>query len=180
MQALKTVLPALTKVLGTSVHQAYERQRALTNAGLLKARPGRGPGSGVPATPKNLAQLLVALLVGDLRESSIERIKAVSGARAAAGICPFTQTHRFVDALSAIIENGKAKMDHWPLRISVSRDKPHAAVIWPINGDFPVDYTPTGKYVDIPESRLRLEATIGGGTLWEIHKLLFDVNGELL
>ena len=49
--SLKSTLPALGRILGMTPSALYERQKLLVLEGLLHAVPGRGPGSGVPATP---------------------------------------------------------------------------------------------------------------------------------
>src|SRR6516162_715678 len=66
MIGLKTYLPQIAPLLGMSAEMAYERQRALVREGILKLRPGRGPGSGVSADEDSLAVLLVSILSHDL------------------------------------------------------------------------------------------------------------------
>jgi len=55
---LKTVCQRIAEVYGIDVSRLYERQRKLVAEGLLVARDGRGPGSGVECSPENLAILL--------------------------------------------------------------------------------------------------------------------------
>ena len=43
----------------------YERQRELVRCDFLRATKGRGPGSGVPLSPANLAIFLVSVLASD-------------------------------------------------------------------------------------------------------------------
>jgi hypothetical protein len=61
-KSLKSCIPELARVLGETTDALYERQRALDREGLLESRPGRGPGSGVRATPESIAMLLIGLL----------------------------------------------------------------------------------------------------------------------
>lgn len=65
MNSLKSIIPLLSDILGLSEHALYERQRALVRAGLLKATEGRGPGSGVKATPEAVAMLIISVLATD-------------------------------------------------------------------------------------------------------------------
>src|SRR5689334_12563975 len=60
--SLKILMPSLADHLGTTAAALYERQRALVQGGLLTSKHGRGPGSGVPANPKNAALLVIAML----------------------------------------------------------------------------------------------------------------------
>ena len=62
MISLKSRLPSLAARLNMSPAALYERQRALVRAELLKVRPGRGPGSGVPLTAASLATLLISVV----------------------------------------------------------------------------------------------------------------------
>src|SRR6476660_3010910 len=73
--SIKTMLPKLALVFGLEGSTIYERQRVLVEAGLMKARPGRGPGSGVIATPHNLAILLLGLLASDKPSIATQRVK---------------------------------------------------------------------------------------------------------
>jgi hypothetical protein len=65
MAGLKSFLYEVASLLGVSPLALYERQRALTNLGVLKTVSGRGPGSGVPFTPENFAAVLISLLAAD-------------------------------------------------------------------------------------------------------------------
>lgn len=64
--SLKTLLREIGPLLGLSADQAYERQRELVRCGLLKAREGRGPGSGVPANYNTASVLVASVLATDL------------------------------------------------------------------------------------------------------------------
>lgn len=130
MQSLKTFLPELSKVIDVTVDQAYERQRLMVKAGILRARAGRGPGSGVPASPKNVAMLLTALLIGDLREHSISSIRSVANAKPL-GQCPVNGTARFADAVAKMILDGFPNFFDWPEEIVVERDRLCAEIRWP-------------------------------------------------
>jgi hypothetical protein len=65
MASLKSFLYGMAPVLGMSGAALYERQRVLVNLGALEATPGRGPGSGVPLTPENVAVVLISVLAAE-------------------------------------------------------------------------------------------------------------------
>jgi hypothetical protein len=83
----------------------YERQRALVRAGLLEQRPGHGPGSGVLATPRSFALLLISI-VATPNLSEVERqTKIVANLRSRMKSCPLTDKATFVSALTAVLES---------------------------------------------------------------------------
>ncbi len=63
--SLKSLIPDLAPAFDLTPAALYERQRALERAGLLKAEGGRGPGSGVRATPQAVAALFTSVLATD-------------------------------------------------------------------------------------------------------------------
>jgi hypothetical protein len=65
MIGLKLFLPLLSPHLRRSPAALYERQRALVRLGIIAAEKGRGPGSGVRATPQNVAAVILSVLVTD-------------------------------------------------------------------------------------------------------------------
>jgi hypothetical protein len=65
MASLKSFLPVLSRNLGLTPDALYSRQRALVNLGLLAAKEGRGPGSGVELSADTLAVLLIAIMSAD-------------------------------------------------------------------------------------------------------------------
>ena len=65
MPSLKSYISELASLLGVTPAFLYERQRVLVRGGQLRQCEGRGPGSGVKATPETVATLLVAGLVAD-------------------------------------------------------------------------------------------------------------------
>jgi hypothetical protein len=85
-KSLKSCIQELASILNETPDALYERVRALDREGLLKAAPGKGPGSGVRATPDSFAMLLIAALMGSV--SLIEsgaRAKAIAKAKSAGG-----------------------------------------------------------------------------------------------
>jgi hypothetical protein len=101
MTSLKEgVIPKLAKWLKLSPAAIYERQRALMRAGLLESEPGRGPGSGVRATPKSVAMLLTALVASVFPSESAELTGKVAKLKSDTKRCQFTGKKTFIDALS--------------------------------------------------------------------------------
>ena len=115
MASLKSVLPSLAKALSISPLALYERQRALVRAGLLKSRPGRGPGSGVLATPESLAMLLIAVAATSSLSEVEEQASIIANLKSVDGRCPLTNKKTFAAALTEAL-----KSEYLPLCLSVS------------------------------------------------------------
>src|SRR5690348_7567654 len=98
--SLKAALPALGRILSETPDALYGWQRALVREGLLDSVPGRGPGSGTPATPKALAQFLVGICCQATRSENAPLARNVAKA---AGKCPLTGAETYLDALTAIL-----------------------------------------------------------------------------
>jgi hypothetical protein len=82
MISLKSAIPALTGIFANlSEHALYERQRSLVRAALLSATEGRGPGSGVKASPDSLATLMISLLATDSLSEVAEATAALCAAK---------------------------------------------------------------------------------------------------
>jgi hypothetical protein len=110
MASLKASLPYLAPIFGLTTDALYERQRALVRHGVLKAIPGRGPGTGVPLSADNLATLLIAVAaVNSLSEVDhriIEFCEATPiDARRPVPIdqCPLTGQKTFRGAVQSIL-----------------------------------------------------------------------------
>lgn len=101
--SLKALFPALSPLLGLSPDALYARQRAFVAAGVLKATPGRGPGSGVRASPETLAEFLIAMATHASTEENVSLALALAKARSAHGTCPLTGARMFQDALARIL-----------------------------------------------------------------------------
>ena len=108
----------------------YERQRALVRAGLLHAEPGRGPGSGVRATPESVALLLIALLTtGSLSETESQTRK-IANLKSETERCPLTGKKSFASALTAALASmDTAKQIRW-LEVERGGAKASAAIIY--------------------------------------------------
>jgi hypothetical protein len=101
--SLKGLIPMMAHTLDMTPDALYERQRALVRAGLLKGVEGKGPGSGVRATPYATALLLIAVLASDSLSEAGEHTKLFASLKAEAGSCPATGEKTFANALAAIL-----------------------------------------------------------------------------
>jgi len=100
--SLKGLILVLAKHVDMTPAALYERQRALVRAGLLQSKPGRGPGSGVRATPQSVAMLLISILAtGNLSETE-ELSKAIADLKSEAK-CLLTGKKTFATALTAVL-----------------------------------------------------------------------------
>jgi hypothetical protein len=101
--SLKAVIQGIAKAVGTTPAALYERQRALVRAGLLQSKPGRGPGSGVRATPESVAMLLISILAtGNLSETE-ERSRVIADLKSETKSCPITRKKTFAAALTTVL-----------------------------------------------------------------------------
>jgi hypothetical protein len=71
--SLKSVVQELAPAFNMTPAALYERQRVLVRAGWLSGKEGKGPGSGVHATPHSVSLLLISALATDsLSEVQVE------------------------------------------------------------------------------------------------------------
>jgi hypothetical protein len=104
--SLKSTLPALGRILGISPNALYERQKVLVAEGLLKVVPGRGPGSGVVATPESVALLLIATFSGLGVTETGPTARSLAEAVVQVGRkCPLTGAKNCADALARILSD---------------------------------------------------------------------------
>jgi hypothetical protein len=174
--SLKSLIPELAPAFNLTSAALYERQRALERAGLLKAEGGRGPGSGVRATPQAVAALLCSVLATDsLSEVETEAV-ALSRLRAEGGVCPVTGKRTFSKALSALLAS--SEMSAQALEITVRRGEKHAQI------DFVAENLPANKISSVFGSRLNstrllaIQASLQGFPLIQIAKLM-DLEEEI-
>jgi hypothetical protein len=82
---LKTYLPRLAEIVGSTPASLYERQRALTRLGLLTAQPGRGPGSGIKLSADSVAVMVISLLATENLSDVDGRLVRLCNARVLPG-----------------------------------------------------------------------------------------------
>jgi|APCry1669192522_1035417.scaffolds.fasta_scaffold00309_3 hypothetical protein len=103
--SLKAILPDIGRILAISPHVLYVRQQALMRDAILESQPGRGPGSGVVASPETVATLLVAILSSVSLADTPERAAAFCAAMPAKGSCPLTGAHNLKDAIAKVLSD---------------------------------------------------------------------------
>lgn len=170
MQSLKTFLPILSKLIDVRPDQAYERQRLMVKAGILRAREGRGPGSGVAATGKNVALLLVALLVGEFRDRAISSVRSVANARPLSE-CPVNGNATFAEAIAGMIEAGFPNFLDWPSEIVVQRDTLCGEIRWEADALPSAIFYPAHKK-SLDRRRFHVDGILAGHSLLKIRNAL--------
>jgi hypothetical protein len=79
-KSLKSLFDEIGPVLGMTPMTLHMRQLAYMRWGLLPAKAGRGPGSGVPGTPDALAEFLIALVTDATVAENVPAAYALAGA----------------------------------------------------------------------------------------------------
>jgi hypothetical protein len=126
-RSLKSCIPVLSRLIGVKPDMLYERQRALMRDGVLESIPGRGPGSGVHATPQSIALLLIAFLAGlGLLDVGPRTLALSSAAPTPNKKCPLTGETSFKDALAKVLSD-KGLLDR-VTAIKVSGSHGHAEI----------------------------------------------------
>jgi hypothetical protein len=130
--SLKSVIPDLGNFMRMSWDALYERQRVLVRAGLLQSKAGRGPGSGVRATPESVALLLISVLATDSLSETVEATKAAAALKSASEgkRCPITGKRTFLEAFAALLASEEYELlhinfsrTHWFATIGFFMDK---------------------------------------------------------
>ena len=104
MASLKSFLPQMAQLFGTTANALYTRQQALAELGVLKFVDGRGPGSGTPLDGSGVAALVIALLAADTLHDVDQRVRAFCLATPKdADKCPWTGEANLQSALAALL-----------------------------------------------------------------------------
>jgi hypothetical protein len=101
--SLKSTFPALARIVGYTPASLYARQRLFVDAGLLESTPGRGPGSGVKASPSTLSEFLIALTAQATLDENASFAKGIARAKAVGGKCPLTGASTFKEAFATVL-----------------------------------------------------------------------------
>jgi hypothetical protein len=128
MNSLKSIIPLLADLVALSEHALYERQRALVRGGLIKGREGRGPGSGVEATPETVAMLLISVLATDSLSSVIQETAAFSTGRRDDRNPQHSEVMPTLRTLKAAVVHGLSSDEDDISSITVSRESRVATV----------------------------------------------------
>jgi hypothetical protein len=119
----------LAECLDVTPDLVYERQRALTRAGHFSgAVEGKGPGSGVRATPHNVTQLLLSLLATDSLSDAVTKMLLLAGAKHRNGKCPLTGETRFGRALEKILTTESLEEATRAIEVFRGREKASAKI----------------------------------------------------
>jgi hypothetical protein len=120
--SLKAFLPVLSRILGETPDALYERQRALMREGMLEASAGRGPGSGVRATPETVALLVIGLLASASLSDAGPRARSIADARPGypKHKCPLTGATTFAGVLGKVLSDEQISKRVTELNISPS------------------------------------------------------------
>jgi hypothetical protein len=122
MNSLKSIIPLLSDLVALSEHALYERQRALVRGGLIKGREGRGPGSGVEATPETVAMLLISVLATDSLSSVIQETAAFATCRRDDRDARVSDAMPTLRTLKAAVVHGLSSDEDEISSITVSRE----------------------------------------------------------
>jgi len=108
MSSLKSYITTLAPMVGLTSAALYERQRALVRVGLLQVEAGKGPGSGVKATPRSVAMLLLSVLAADNLSDVPSKTSAIARSRCRdSELCPVSGAITLVEALTWALESEK-------------------------------------------------------------------------
>lgn len=103
---LKSYLPRLAEIVGSTPAALYERQRALTRLGLLTAQEGRGPGSGIKLSADSLAVMTISLLATENLSEVDKRMVRLCNARPVEGSsCAITGAKSFRQAVTILLSD---------------------------------------------------------------------------
>jgi hypothetical protein len=163
--SLKSTFPALSRIVGYTPAALYARQRTFVEAGILESTPGRGPGSGVKATPAALAEFLIALITQAALDENVACAKSIAATKHS-GKCPLTGASTFKGALAALLAE-KALVE----RIREVRIVTNAGLV-DINYDKNSQSMFLGKPVDA--TGMTIQVTIGRDTLRKLANVLKD------
>ncbi|HUK07776.1 MAG TPA: hypothetical protein VLX09_07925 [Stellaceae bacterium] len=173
MSSLKGFIPTLGKIIGMTPDALYERQRMLVRAGLLDAGEGRGPGSGVRATPETVALLLIAVLASEGLADVERRVGAIAQARVMTPEpCELTGKRRFGEALAELFDRPSLA----GLRVLVSRTSLRAEIEGLSFDGKAVASVFAGKSAGEPA--IGVSAVLLAGALGKITKALEEVRGD--
>ncbi len=126
MWSLKGFIGPMSRELGMTPAALYERQRALVRAGILECEEGKGPGSGVRATPRTVALVLVAALAAEGLSNVEESTPLIAKAKAAK--CQISGAENFLDAMTWALKSPvNAKL---VAHVGVSHTQQHATVLF--------------------------------------------------
>jgi hypothetical protein len=126
--SLKSTFPALSRIIGYTPASLYARQRLFVDAGLLESTPGRGPGSGVKASPSTLSEFLIALTAQATLDENTSSAKGIAKAKAIGGKCPLTGASTFKEAFATVLSEKALVQRVEEVRIITSGSLPNGGL----------------------------------------------------
>ena len=95
--------------------------------------PGRGPGSGVRATPKSLALLAIAVVAGGSLSEIENHVRTLANIKSSTKHCPLTGKATFASALTAVLaDETLAQRVRW-IRIERGSSSFEAQIVYDVN-----------------------------------------------
>jgi hypothetical protein len=179
MISLKSYIGRLSGILGMTPDALYERQRVLVRSGQLTgAIAGKGPGSGVRATVRNVTRLLLSTLAADALFEIDEKTRKLAALKQVNGKCPLTGELRLQNAMEQILASPELAKS--VLSIDVRREDLGASVNYKTALRHPYESShfgrPRRRPTDPPFERGRLiTATLEGWCIEMIADDLHDI-----
>jgi hypothetical protein len=171
--SLKATFPALSRIVGYTPASLYARQRLFVDAGLLESTPGRGPGSGVKASPSALSEFLIALMAQATLDEDTSFAKGIAKAKAIGGKCPLTGASTFKEAFATVLSDKALVRRVNDVRIVTSGSLPNGGLA-EIKYDGTSLSTFRGKTVDT--TGLMIHVTISSDTLRDLADVLKETD----
>ena len=183
--SLKSLLPDLAPAFNMTPAALYERQRALVRAGWLSSKEGKGPGSGVQATPRSVSLLLISILATDslsevqsevgqfasLRiEADLERSDERERRSSPVPCCPVSEQRKFDRTLETLLSS--PVLAARTSRIIAWRGEAQARIDFDEDGDGVAWSSLFGKPRRKQTGLLRIEASLGPSPLVQIANLI--------
>jgi hypothetical protein len=192
MISLKSYCGPLSQILGMTPDALYERQRVLFRGGQLTgAIAGKGPGSGIRATVRNVTRLLLSTLAADVLSEIDEKTRKLAAIKHVerdpltreprfGGKCPLTGELRFQNALEKILASTELAKS---VIVTVRREKIAATITYetePTNysvSHFGLPGLPAFNTPDLIGFGRQITATLGRSTMERIADDLQDIVG---
>lgn len=163
--SLKGFAPILANYIGLTPLAVYERQRALVRCGLLPDAKGRGPGSGVRATPEAVALLLIAVLATDNLSEIDNRVVELAGARADSKTCPLTGAPNLAKALAIVLSSEGIAAKVSGVVVNRATLSAQLRLRRKLDG---AEFSGFGRRTATPRHHLEIEARLSGSLVAEI------------
>jgi hypothetical protein len=177
-ESLHARFPAIGRALHITPTALYGLQVHYLRAGLIDVVKGRGPGSGVQASGRTLAQFVIALATNASIKDNVRDAKAVAKARSVdengERPCPLTLASTFIDALATVLANSALAERVSEVLIGASFGQAfirYDGAKWQ-EGPGGREYVSSVFGTVVPERGVHFQASIPGDTLMALAKAL--------